>query len=85
MSNIIALPGDDDDDGNASEKQSKVVEKSGVITQAQKEELEKCVGEEDALVERILKSYKVKTLAELQTKDFAAILNGVKKVKGVTV
>jgi len=78
--NILGLAGDDDDDGNeASKFKAEIIP----ITKAQAEMIEEYVGDDTAIADRILSTYKVKTFAELESKNFASILNGVKKVRGI--
>ena len=63
--NLLALPGDEDDDGNAS------------ITSTQQKEIEELVGDDTALTDRILKGYKVKSLSDIPAKNFVPIVKNL--------
>lgn len=73
--NLLGLAGDEDDDANAACKNDKQT-----LTEEQTEVLEEYIAGDAAITERILKGYKVKSLADLPTKNYAAVLNGVKKL-----
>lgn len=82
MCNILGLAGDEDDDGNEATKMNQETHRA-VISPAQREAIEEYIGEDAALADRVLKAYKVKSLADLETKHFTSVLNGVKKLKTV--
>lgn len=67
--NLLAIPGDEDDDGNLSSEQVK--------------EIEEYVGKDKALTDRILKGYGVKSLADINKKNFTPIVNNLQKRKTV--
>jgi len=69
--NLLAIPGDEDDDGNLSSVQVK--------------EIEGYVGGDKELADRILKGYKVKSFAEIDAKNFTPIINTLQKRKQVNV
>jgi hypothetical protein len=73
--NLLGLAGDDDDDGNEASRTEK-------ISKQQISDLEQMIGGDERIVERILKGYKIKTLNDLESKHYTAILNGVKREKG---
>jgi hypothetical protein len=72
--NLLALPGDEDDDGNASAKEAKKT-----LNSDQCRAIEEYVGENKELTDRILKGYKVKTLGDIDAKNFLPIMQNLKK------
>lgn len=72
--NLLALPSDEDDDGNTTS-----------LTQAQQQELKDAVGGDDALAERVLKGYErkyrkpVRSFADIKQEDFAPAISKLKE------
>ncbi len=73
LCNLLALPSDEDDDGNASS-----------LTEQQQKELKSLIGDDDALENRVLKGYErkykkpVKTFADIRQEDFAPAISALK-------
>lgn len=71
--NLLALPSDEDDDGNAA-----------CLTPKQAEEIEKLVGSDEQLANRVLKGYErkykkpVKSFSEIKQSDFMPAIQALK-------
>jgi hypothetical protein len=70
--NLLALPGDEDDDGNAS-----------ALSSAQQKEIEGLIDGDNDLADKILRGYRVKSLSEIESKNFVPIVKNLQKRRQV--
>jgi hypothetical protein len=73
--NLFALPGDEDDDGNAAETKAK----KETLNPEQCKAIEAYTSKDKALEKNILNGYKVKTLSEIRSTNFTPIMNTLQK------
>ena len=76
--NLLALPGDEDDDGNLAESKTKKEHKE-TLSSDQCKEIEAFTSQDKELEKNILAGYKVKTLSEIRADKFAPIISTLKK------
>ena len=78
--NLLALPSDEDDDGNAAS-----------LTHSQQKEIEQLIGGEKDLEDRIIKGYqskldkKIKTIGDIPAKEFGPIVRNLQARRQVAV
>lgn len=79
---IIGLPTEEDDDGERATAEEAKAPPVG-LSPKQAQEIQNLVGEDEALMKRILGGYGVSYLTQIKANDFDGIVTKLKKLKGV--
>lgn len=77
--NLLALPSDDDDDGEQAVTAPKLY-----ITPEQEESMLSLIGKDVALLSRVLEAYKVDKLNKIQRSEFGTIVARINSSKGAS-
>lgn len=75
VSNMLALPSDEDDDGNAAE----IKLKKDTLSDDQCKEIEAYTTHDEDLKKKILTGYKVKALSDISSSNFGPIMKNLQK------
>lgn len=76
---LLALPADEDDDGESSDKESP---KALKLSHEQMREIEGLLKDDEDLRSRILKGYGVERLSDINSTEFGPMVFKIKKIKG---
>lgn len=80
LGSLLAMGSDEDDDGEESEKPYRKEDYAPIpkLSFEQQEEIVSLCGDDNNLIERILKAYKCTSLADISAKAFCHIINTIK-------